>query len=462
MVAHSESGIDAEAKVQALEQILQSETFARSERLKSLLRFICEAEIDGREGELNEYVIGTMALGRPRDFAPLEDSSVRSRAHELRQKLEKYYAQEAPSAGIRIELRKGSYVPRFSLVREAPQADPLPTAIDVPLAIYTVAAERPVAEPPAAETPAAVVSQEASQRVVWVALFAFLGGAAVMFGAVATWSLLARPGVRLPATHLEAASANIWTPELETIWRPFTASSTPVLIAFETRFFVRMGGLMVRDWHVNGPDGIPNSEALTRVQQLFAPPRYGNRDYADAGTPAALFCLTRLLSNRIPNLSVKNSIDLTAADLRDNNVILLGKPGMDPDVEHVLARGELVDNGGDRILNVHPRAGEQSEYHDQYDAANPDRWAQKSSVITMMPGSQPGRRILTLTAQGSEQPGALAWYISNPDMVRDLVGRMRAAGGAVPDFFQVLIRAEYKSKAVVKVDYITHRTLKAR
>src|ERR1700690_2482380 len=135
--AHLESGIDAEAKAHALELVLQSETFARSERLKSLLRFICEAEIDGREGELNEYVIGTMALGRPRDFAPLEDSSVRSRAHELRQKLEKYYAQEAPSAGIRIELRKGSYIPRFNLVREAPEVEVLPSGVSAPLAVYT-------------------------------------------------------------------------------------------------------------------------------------------------------------------------------------------------------------------------------------------------------------------------------------------------------------------------------------
>jgi hypothetical protein len=235
-----------------------------------------------------------------------------------------------------------------------------------------------------------------------------------------------------------------------------------LLIAFETRFFVRAGGLMVRDWHVNGPDGIPSSDALMRVEQLFTAPRYGNRDYTDAGTPSALFFLTRLLSGRIPNLSVKNSLDLTAADLRDNNVILLGKPGMDPDVEHVLARGELIDNGGDRILNVHPRAAEQAEYHDQYDPTNPDRWAQKYSVITMMPGSGGGKRILTLTAQGSEQPGALAWYMTNPDMVRDLVARMHPAAGVEPDYYQVLVRAEYKSKAVVKVEYITHRTLKAR
>ena len=61
-------GVGAEAKVIALEEVLHSETFARSERLKSLLRFLCEAEIDGREQELNEYTIGTMALGPAAGF----------------------------------------------------------------------------------------------------------------------------------------------------------------------------------------------------------------------------------------------------------------------------------------------------------------------------------------------------------------------------------------------------------
>ena len=108
--------LSPDEKLRVLDEVLHSETFARSERLKSLLRFLCEAEIEGRETDLSEYTIGTMALGRPADFSPLEDSSVRSRAHELRQRLEKYYALEAPAAPIRIELRKGSYIPRFCLV----------------------------------------------------------------------------------------------------------------------------------------------------------------------------------------------------------------------------------------------------------------------------------------------------------------------------------------------------------
>ncbi len=100
--------LSLDEKAQALRAVLESDTFARSERLKALLRFVCEAEMEGRGSELTEYSIGTLALGRPKEFAPLEDSSVRSRAHELRQKLEKYYSQEAPLAAVRIELRKGS------------------------------------------------------------------------------------------------------------------------------------------------------------------------------------------------------------------------------------------------------------------------------------------------------------------------------------------------------------------
>jgi hypothetical protein len=448
--AHPGPGVSAEAKVLALEEVLQSETFARSERLKALLRFLCESEINGREHQLNEYSIGTLALGRPADFAPLEDSSVRSRAHELRQRLEKYYAQESPSAPVRIEFRKGSYVPRFCLVREEHLVVASSETVPVSEVVADVAAD-----------PAAAARKAFPNRSIWAVVAAFAFGAATMFALLAFWSAVARPGVRIPVTDLETTSGNGWNPELETLWRPFIANANPLLIAFETRFFVRMGPLMVRDWHVNSPDNVRDSDALTQVQRLFDFRRYGNRDYTDGGTPSALFYLTRLLSGRIPAMSLKNSLDVTAADLRDNNMILLGKPGMDPEIERILSRGELIDAGG-KIVNVHPGPGEQAEYRDQSDPTNPDRWGQKYSVITMMPGSSGGKRILALTASGSEQPAALAYYMTNPDTVRDLVGRMHRSGAVPPNYFQVLIRAEYKTKGVLKVDYITHRALKVQ
>ena len=105
--------ITAERKRRALEQVLQSHTFRRSDQLRNFLRYVCEMEIAGRATHINEYLIGVDALGRGAGYSPSEDSSVRSRAYELRQKLQKYYLSECRDPELQIEISKGSYVPRF-------------------------------------------------------------------------------------------------------------------------------------------------------------------------------------------------------------------------------------------------------------------------------------------------------------------------------------------------------------
>src|SRR5579872_7169733 len=100
-------------KREALEKILASDTFARSDQLRRFLQYVCELELEGRGAEINEYVIGVDVLRRPKGYSPANDSCVRSRAYELRQRLDRYYEQESPDATIRIELPKGSYLPTF-------------------------------------------------------------------------------------------------------------------------------------------------------------------------------------------------------------------------------------------------------------------------------------------------------------------------------------------------------------
>ena len=55
--------LPTEEKQQALDLVSQSQTFARSDRLRGLLQFICQAEIEGRQDSLNEYVIGAAQTG---------------------------------------------------------------------------------------------------------------------------------------------------------------------------------------------------------------------------------------------------------------------------------------------------------------------------------------------------------------------------------------------------------------
>jgi hypothetical protein len=114
----------SQEKREALEAVLASDTFARSEQLRSFLRFVCEMEISGQAADITEYLIGVQALGRPADFSPLGDSSVQTRAYELRQRLQKYYGVENPRATVRIELPRGTYTPSFAAVSppDPPQA----------------------------------------------------------------------------------------------------------------------------------------------------------------------------------------------------------------------------------------------------------------------------------------------------------------------------------------------------
>ena len=83
-----DSSVISEARRKAaLEAVLTSRTFDRSEQLKSFLRYVCEHTMSGSGEALTEYLIGVHGLGRPASFSPVEDSIVRNRAYALRKKL---------------------------------------------------------------------------------------------------------------------------------------------------------------------------------------------------------------------------------------------------------------------------------------------------------------------------------------------------------------------------------------
>jgi hypothetical protein len=158
-------------------------------------------------------------------------------------------------------------------------------------------------------------------------------------------------------------------------------------------------------------------------------------------------------------MSVKSSAEMTADDVRDGNLILIGKPSLNPQLERVLAASDLVDAHG-KIRNVRPARGEPAEYVDSNNRADPEAWTEKYSVITMMPNLAGKGKILALTASGSEHPGALAFYVTNPESAKILFQQMHSGSVNVPEFFQILVRAQFKGKALIKIEYVTHRPLK--
>lgn len=105
-----------------VQRICASRYFVRSARLRDFLHYVCTRALDGRPSELSETDIAREVFGRGDDFAPFDDSIVRSSARQLRIKLKEYFDEESPAELWRIEIPKGSYVPVFSRLGTAEPA----------------------------------------------------------------------------------------------------------------------------------------------------------------------------------------------------------------------------------------------------------------------------------------------------------------------------------------------------
>jgi TolB-like protein/Tfp pilus assembly protein PilF len=96
-----------------LEEVKASHAFAGSKRTQDFLQLIVEHALDGDVDNLRERMIGVEMFGRPVDYDTGNDSVVRVKATELRKRLAEYYLETDSKPALHIELRRGSYVPRF-------------------------------------------------------------------------------------------------------------------------------------------------------------------------------------------------------------------------------------------------------------------------------------------------------------------------------------------------------------
>ncbi len=106
--------MDANRVRAQVDRILASATFADAERASRFLRFVVERKLEGRAGEIKEFVIALEVLGRNSSFDSKTDPIVRVEAGRLRDRLSSYYQTEGEEDLVLISLPKGGYVPEFS------------------------------------------------------------------------------------------------------------------------------------------------------------------------------------------------------------------------------------------------------------------------------------------------------------------------------------------------------------
>jgi tetratricopeptide (TPR) repeat protein len=119
----SRVAVDFEASRAELDRLLGDPDFHCTDRNKSFLKFVAQALFKGRGESIKAYTVAVDVFGRPASFDPTTDPIVRIEATRLRACLSSYYDLHARQGSVRIDLPKGRYVPIFSRIATAAEAD---------------------------------------------------------------------------------------------------------------------------------------------------------------------------------------------------------------------------------------------------------------------------------------------------------------------------------------------------
>jgi hypothetical protein len=415
-------------KQRALELVLQSRTFVRSEQLRAFLRYVCSMEIEGRGEEITEYRIAVEALGRPQDYTTTEDSAVRNRAHALRAKLEELYTKELPDEPIRIDLFKGSYRPHF-VVQKLPHNNGSVASVITPAEI---------AKPQAVEPKWRVIG-----LVVAGLVLAFLAG---------VWLR----GAVKPTLDRVLAEA----------WGPLFNKDGDVLVSVASH-----SHLQVEARHTRPPESARTVDAPPPVYEWYRryhPLPSGKNLYLEFVTSSTRFGdaigaaeVVRTIGAAGGKAQIFPEMSVSEAMFRDRNLVLIGMPDNSSSIDRLLSKGSFRVLY-DETLQKEAIVGPTATYVTQRDDAS--GIIQSYGLVTVLPGQGvhgAQHRIMIFSGSHSSCTVGATEFMSSPAHLRDFQDRLSKQGhSSFPPAYQMVIRCRSDRVVPLSEQYETHLVLK--
>jgi hypothetical protein len=424
-----EQSFSPEQKRRALEQALQGNTFSRADQLKRFLRYICEMEIAGRAHEVKEYSIATEALGHSSDYSSVDGSSVRNRAHSLRQKLQEYYEVENPNAEIQIALQKGSYIPCFVKRAEA------------------TGREEGIAKPGKNYRRLAFVSSALALAILLVETTALV----------------------LVSSRTAANSVD---PALQEIWGPMLRSGAEVVICIGSP-----PSLLLKSWRADPPlsnqDVTPAPERIINWYSGLHMLDGGGKLYMGnslntvlAGDALAAVRAVRVLTSSGASIQVLPESSLRPLVLRGRNVLLIGSPNYSPYAARVL-RGSPFSIYFDTatreevIADGQPEDGAKHIFRPKRDefGQTTQTYGLLTVILSQTGNDKQGQTVIFSGIGSAGSQAAMEFFASGPDL-KDLRERLiREGHSSMPASYQVIVRCGVDRLLALNSYYETHRLI---
>ena len=429
----------AEEVRQLLDRILRSRQFSNSPKKQKFLQLICEAYLEGRASELSEYSIGYEVFDRNETYDPALDSIVRVGAHDLRKKLELYYKSEGKNDEIFLEIPVGSYIPIFTRLKHAPEA----------------------AEPTkAAFSPHLLFSQISHVGKTWIAL---LGMALVVL--IIAVVMLALSNRQLRQQINEGAQPRELADVYKPVWEPFLKDQSPTLLVLSNppvyRFWNRADhkSLSRISIDLTPAETAALEETLGRERLVLKQnplPRLvlSYDEYTGIGEAVGLYRLTTLFKGLGKDAMLKQSRTVSAEDMKNHNVILLGSVWVNEWSGKDLIKEDFGRGASATIVNYNPLPGEEREYGAKFDEET-GRLIEDYSLITIKPNISEKNTIMVLAGNHSEGTEAAAEYLTSEDNLAHLNQRLLSMKRPSPKYFQVLLKVKVDNGIPTIISIVT-------
>ncbi|HEX8185324.1 MAG TPA: hypothetical protein VF747_11245 [Blastocatellia bacterium] len=431
----------------ALESILSSKYFINAHKKKKFLRLICQFYLEGRAQELNEHMLGYDVFDRESAYNPSDDPIVRVFAHEIRKKLEAYYTNEGANDPVRLEIPAGSYQPVFTRRMPKPAVQVFEAA--------------PQGQPEAApEEPARRFTAERLGLGFTVLCLVI----AVIFLALSNRQL--RQQVGEAEVDMDAAT-------YETVWSPFMTDNNPplvilsnppvlrftnasdpkaltkdsILLAAETVEALKNKFVMNPEVSITesgGTGGIDKeSQGKRSAVERNQTPRLilSTNVYTGMGEAIGLHYLTDFFRKARRSILLKQSRTLSAEDLKEHNVIMLGGVWVNEWSSKVTRNEDFVFTSKATIENRDPQPGEEREYIPQFDRRT-GNLVVDYALITVKPNISVPNEVMLLAGVYSQGTEAATEYVTNKNYLEQLNQRLQQSkdSNGPPRYFQALLK----------------------
>jgi hypothetical protein len=387
-------------------QVAESDAFRPAPMMRTLLLYLWK----NQSQPVSEYAIAVDALGRPPDFDPKSDSTVRVQVARLRNKLKEFYET----------------------------AGDFPLRLSIPLGKHEI---QWVHQPKPAEAPSPL------KGIPRPYLLAAAGTAASLIG-ICLFLLF--------EIHSLKASLPLAESSLPRFWQAFLRGGQPATIVIPNPlyFFWPEQKTYVRDLRISEFPNWPNSPLLQELSKKWGPP-VAAQSYIGAVETGSGIKLLQYLEKAGMKVQMVESRRFAADSFGVQNTILMGMPRTATYLDGPMQRTNfyMAAVEPDVVGNRNPRQGELSEFREiSYSA---DR--RLVPAVMVFPPVRP-EHTRSVILMGRTLTGMVTMLLSSEGL-RQLDDQWIKGGS--PDAWEMVVEAEINRDTVLKVWPVAFRSLPA-